>query len=67
MDPNSRCSTPNSNIYCYWYDNLATSQPGVPYGIPKVTVGLVNSGGRAPRLASTVRENGAWSLLNSEL
>ncbi|KAK7967188.1 uncharacterized protein PG986_001465 [Apiospora aurea] len=63
MDPYSQCSSPNNNIYCYWYDNLATLQPGVPYNIPKVTVSLVN--GKAPQLASATRENGTWSLLNN--
>lgn len=63
MDPNSQCSAPHSNIYCYWYDDLATLQPGVPYGIPKVTVGLADGAG-APRRASAVRENGTWSLRN---
>ncbi|KAK8058479.1 hypothetical protein PG994_008927 [Apiospora phragmitis] len=63
VDPHSQCSTPNKNIYCYWYDDLASLQPGVPYNIPKVTVSLAN--GKAPQLASAVRENGTWSLLNN--
>ncbi|KAK6849100.1 hypothetical protein PG995_012933 [Apiospora arundinis] len=62
MDPYSQCSTPNKNIYCFWYDDLANLQPGVPYNIPKVTVSLAN--GKAPQQESTVRENGTWSLLN---
>ena len=63
MDPYSQCSAPNKNIYCFWYDDLANLQPGVPYNIPKVTVGLVN--GKAPQRESTIRENGTWSLLNN--
>ncbi|OAG03828.1 uncharacterized protein CC84DRAFT_1249207 [Paraphaeosphaeria sporulosa] len=46
VDPSSDCynsaTASNPSTYCYWYDDMATLQPGVPYDIPKVRASLVN-------------------------
>jgi hypothetical protein len=46
VDPYSDCSNASNesspSVYCYWYDNMATGQPGIPYDIQKVRASLVN-------------------------
>ncbi|KAF1980289.1 hypothetical protein BU23DRAFT_562671 [Bimuria novae-zelandiae CBS 107.79] len=46
VDPYSTCYNPvkgpNPSLYCYWNDNIATLQPGVPFDIPKIRASLVN-------------------------
>ena len=59
VDPYSDCSSPGGNaIYCYWHDSLALLQPGVPYDIPKITVGLVHV--LPPHYEQTMRIEGEW-------
>ncbi|KAF2690728.1 hypothetical protein K458DRAFT_426178 [Lentithecium fluviatile CBS 122367] len=73
VDPYSSCSKPGQNqTSCYWHDDLATLQPGIPYDIPKVTVSTVNvlppdygqPQVQAVEVApvKTIRENGEWRL-----
>ncbi|KAJ4288499.1 hypothetical protein N0V90_011735 [Kalmusia sp. IMI 367209] len=42
VDPYSSCSGGDTAVRCYWHDDMATLQPGVPYDIPKVRASLVN-------------------------
>ncbi|KAF2643958.1 hypothetical protein P280DRAFT_546822 [Massarina eburnea CBS 473.64] len=71
VDPYSQCSGTGNAQSCYWHDNQATLQPGIPYDIPKVTVSTENvlppDYGQSVQevgVASvkTLRVNGQWKL-----
>jgi hypothetical protein len=78
VDPYYSCNSPSdTSIQCYWYDDTATLQPGVPYDIPKVKASLINvlppdygqpqslriASVPNPRFAAdTVRVKGDWEL-----
>ncbi|RDL38078.1 Uncharacterized protein BP5553_05511 [Venustampulla echinocandica] len=58
-DPYSSCTTSDTSVRCYWYDDLASLQPGIPYDIPKITTSLTNV---APLDIETVRVNAKWAI-----
>ncbi|KAF1962237.1 hypothetical protein CC80DRAFT_569993 [Byssothecium circinans] len=72
VNPFSQCQGSGNTLSCYWYGDMASSQPGVPYDIPKVTVSTVNvlppdygqsvvqSVETAP--VRTLRVNGEWKV-----
>ncbi|ORY10955.1 hypothetical protein BCR34DRAFT_601712 [Clohesyomyces aquaticus] len=62
-NPYVDCTNPDNTLYCYWYGDTVSSQPGIPYTIPKVTASLVNvlpPKNLAQVLGKTVRVNGKW-------